>query len=68
MLKSAYRPSVMSPICPSGKGQFGSRSRARRDSSGRRRHPLGTLEEKLSSVSVYDEDTALIQESRLYYT
>src|SRR5271166_4104569 len=23
MLKSAHRPSVMSPICPSGKGQFG---------------------------------------------
>ena len=29
---------------------------------------MGTLEEKLFSLSVYDEDTALIQESRLYYT
>ena len=29
---------------------------------------MGTLEEKLSSVSVYDEDTALIQETRLCYT
>ena len=29
---------------------------------------MDTLEEKLFSVSVYDEDTALIQESRLYYT
>ena len=29
---------------------------------------IGTLEETLFSVSVYDEDTALIQESGLYYT
>ena len=28
---------------------------------------MGTLEEKLFSVSVYDENTALIQESRQYY-
>ena len=28
---------------------------------------MGTLEEKLFSFSVYDEDTALIQKSRQYY-